>query len=210
MAENPWEGKSIKPAVVKAASVPVVALALGLLALIPNVGYKLNIELYRPYDTRYEWIDETEFLYAIVDFHADGVFSPLLYPMSWVLGKGILSHNFSMVYLPDWTWGTDPVSGERYTIPRWGKPQAVREEARTKVTLDELLINIPLLVAISTTLVLLIKHRIFLWLLGGVLGFAVAGLVGIVVGLSVGVISAQVVLPMLSRRRQGQKAAQTV
>ena len=194
----------VKPAVVKALSVPVLTLVLGLLALIPNVGYELSIEVYNR-DVRYEWIDETEFLYAIVDFHADGVFSPLLYPMSWILGRGSISRNVSMVYLPDWTWGTDPRSGERYTVPRWGKPQAVRDEARMKVAVDELLINIPLLVALSATLVFLIKYRIFLWFSGGVLGFAVAGLVGMIVGLSLGVISAQIALPGLIRMRQSKK-----
>ena len=162
-----------------------VTLIFAPVALVPRVGYTAEARIYAR--TAYY-----QYGFAIVDFGCNSSFNPFLYPLSWLFGRGYLSGNFSMIYLPQSYGGS---SGH----VTWGKPEVIESEAVMKVVLGEFFVNLPILPALFLAIELAGWRRLYLWFLGGAVGFVFAFPFGVFAGLFVAVFSTFVILPKLRK-----------
>ena len=156
-------------------------------ALVPRVGYTSETHLY-------ERTSYSQYGFAVVDFGCNASFNPFLYPVTWLFGKGYMSGNFSMVYLPQ-SYGGE---GGRVT---WGKPELIKGEAEMKVVLDQFYMNLPILPALFFAIELAGWRRLYIWFLGGVVGFALSFPLGVFAGLFMAVFLTYFILPKLRKAR---------
>lgn len=163
----------------------IATLLFVVVALLPYIGNNVDVNVYFPIERRRVYIGTSEFLYAVVNFDANASFNPLLYPVSWLAGRGSIVGSFSMVYVPYWTGG----SGNTPPTPQWGKPQQIKSEATMKIVIEELLNNLPILPAVFFVVELVERRRFYWWFLGGILGFDFGALTGAIVGFSLAVFS---------------------
>jgi hypothetical protein len=171
-----------------------LTLVFGILALIPSIGCKIEVEVYRPYQKIHEWVGATELYYAIITYNANATFNPLLYPASWLTGQAMLSGNYTMVHVPSYVGG---YTGDAAPSARWGKPSEIAASATMNLILNELFVNLPILPAIFFVIEALNKRILFVWFLGGVAGFGAAGLIGLLAGIPIAVISTALLFPRL-------------
>jgi len=162
----------------------VLTMFFGVFALISPSGYKVQARV-NSIDRHYELSGTSDYIFAVVNYNCNASFNPLLYPLSWLIGRGYLSGDFSTIYLPYWTTQTTP-QGEQYNAPVWGKPEDIENEATMKVILEEFLINLPILPAVFFVIELAGKRSVYLWFLGGTAGFALGSIVGTTAGLLIG------------------------
>jgi hypothetical protein len=170
-----------------------LTLFFGIFALIPSIGCKIEVYVYRPYLKIHEWVGSAELYYAIITYNANATFNPLLYPASWLTGRAVFSGNYTMVHLPSYV-GSVPGSA---TSPRWGKPSEIAQSATMSLILNELFINLPFLPVIFFVIELLNKRVLIAWFFGGVAGFGVAGLIGLLAGIPIAIASTALLLPRL-------------
>jgi len=173
----------------------VPTLFFGLMALIPPVGYTVQTHLYSM-EKHYELAGTSDYIFAVANFNCNASFNPLLYPVSWLSGKGRVQGNFSMIYLPFWTISLTK-EGEKYYVPRWGKLKVIESEAAMKVVLETLLGNLPFLFVLFFATELTGRRKIYALFFGGGVGF-VFGVLGVVAGLLV-VFSTVFLLPKLRK-----------
>jgi len=171
----------------------VATLFFGTIALIPRVGYEPKVRVYLPITKYYQYG------FAIVDFNCNTSFNPFLYPVSWLFGRGRLSGNFSMIYLPQ-SYGGE---GGRFT---WGKLKVIESEASMKVVLEEFYMNLPILPLIFLAMELVGWRRLYLWFLGGVVGF-IFGVVGVFFGFFIVTFSTSIIFPKLKKTASSRKHA---
>lgn len=176
----------------------VCTLFFVILALIPFIGNMVDVHVYYPIEKHTEFVGDSEYSYAIVRFDANASFNPMLYPLSWLVGRGHISGNFSMVYMPYVTGGRTDY-GETPQTTVWGKRTVVQGEAMMKLVIEELLNNLPLLPAIFFAIELVGRRRLYFWFLGGVVGFIFGTLTGVIVGFTCAVFSTIFLSPNFKR-----------
>lgn len=154
----------------------IFALAFTLLMFIlgffANIGYhvisvkELSYPLgFRSYGT-----------YAVGRFYCDIVYNPILYPYYWFVGAGHFTGNVSMIIFPDY----GPGEQIRPIFPR----PDVREGDLyvTTMLVWGITPNMVFLLFITVFLEIINKRIVYLVLSGGTLGFAVASVLGLVIG----------------------------
>ena len=184
-----------------------LTLFFGIFALIPSIGCKIEVYVYRPYQKIHEWVGSTELYYAFITYNANATFNPLLYPASWLTGRAVFSGNYTMVHVPSYVGG---YTGDASPSPRWGKPSEIAESATMNLILNELFVNLPFLPVIFFVIELLNKRVLFLWFLGGVAGFGVAGIIGLLAGIPIAVVSTALLLPRLREIYSRKKIETTI
>jgi len=171
----------------------IFTLLFGCLSLLPYLGNKVDVQVNFPLEKHRIYVGQSENVFAVVRYNANASFNPLLYPLSWFIGRGSLSGNFSMIYLPYWVGGSSVNPGDRPPSPQWGKPDEIEGEAAMKIVIEELLNNVPILPAVFFVFELLERRRLYWWFFGGIMGFDVAALTGAIVGFSIAIISTMLV-----------------
>jgi len=154
----------------------IFALAFTLLMLLlgffANIGYHVISIKELPYPLGFRSYGT----YAIGRFYCDIVYNPILYPYYWFAGTGHFTGNVSMILYPNYGPGEqaypifpgpDVREGDLYvtTMLLWGATA-----------------NMVLLLFITMFLEIINKRIVYLVLIGGTLGFAVASVIGLVIG----------------------------
>ena len=154
----------------------VMAVFLVLLGTFEGVGYQVHKV------QELSFVPNYYYGFAIANFTFDATYNPVLFPFYWLMGKGHISGDFSMKYLPH---GYE--TGE-HPRPIYGqKPEDRYGNYASYVATWGTLANLVILL-IMTVAIELLKHRaLYALLFFGMFGFAVAGLTGTVGGLVVGV-----------------------
>jgi len=141
-------------------------------AIFPSIGYTGT----------FEFVSIERFQqYAIVDFRGNATFNPFLYPASWLFGNGVVSGNYTMV-LPPLAY-----SGREIPSPKWGGKEDTMEKAELAVIGREMKANLPLIFLICLAIEIVGKRILYLSFFSGVLGFAMAEVVGAFVGFAAGI-----------------------
>lgn len=154
----------------------VMAVFLVFLGTFEGVGYQVHRiqEL--------SFVPNYNYGYADAAFTFDATYNPILFPFYWLVGQGHVSGNFSMKYLPQ-GYETGEYGGPIYGQKPEDRYGNYASYMATWGTLANLIIFLVVTVSIE-----LLKHRILYALLFfGIAGFAVAGVVGVVGGLVLGV-----------------------
>jgi hypothetical protein len=149
-----------------------LALLMFLLGFFANIGYHVVSIKELPYPLGFRSYGYS----AVGRFYCDIVYNPILYPYYWFVGVGRYIGNFSMIVLP--TYGP----GEQ-AYPIYPGPE-VREGDLylTSMLVWGMAPNMVFLLFITTFLEIINKRIVYLVLTGGTLGFAVASVIGLVVG----------------------------
>jgi len=190
--------KKLVTGVLKKAVIALVpTLFFGVLALLPSLGYVVQTRV-NSIDKHYELYGTSDYVFAVINFKCNASFNPLLYPVSWLSGKGSMRGNFSMIYLPFWRTGVTK-EGEQYFFPFWGKQKVIEGEASMKIIMEEFLKNLPFLPAIFFAVELTNRRRLYLLFLGGTAGFVLGSVIGAFVGVSLVAFSTFILMPMLRK-----------
>lgn len=126
--------------------------------------------------------------YAVGRFYCDIVYNPILYPYYWFVGAGHFTGNVSMIIFPDY----GPGEQARSIFP--GPDVREGDLYVTTVLVWGITANMVFLLFITVFLEIINKRIVYLVLSGGTLGFAVASVIGLVVG---SLISASVIVYLL-------------
>jgi len=193
------EKKKIAKTILKSAAVALIpTMFFAVLALISPIGYSVQTRVYSV-EKHYELMGTSDYVFAVVSYNCNASFDPMLYPLSWLFGRGYMSGNFSMIYLPYWMTLNTP-QGEQYNMPIWGKQKEIENEATMKVVLEEFLINLPIIPAVFFAIELVGRRRLYLWFIGGTVGFIFGSLIGTIIGFFLVAFSTIILLPRLSHR----------
>ena len=155
----------------------IFALAFTLLMLLlgffANIGYHVISVKELPYPLGFRSYGT----YAIGRFYCDIVYNPILYPYYWFVGTGHFMGNFSMFILPE---GYMPGEFGGSVYPRID----IRESDLyvTRMLIWGTTANMVFLLFITVFLEVINKRIVYLVFIGGTLGFAVASVIGLVVG----------------------------
>lgn len=114
--------------------------------------------------------------YAVGSFYCDIVYNPILYPYYWFVGAGHFTGNVSMILIPDYGPGEQ-------AYPIFPGPD-VREGDLyvTSMLVWGITANMAFLLFITVFLEIINKRIVYLVLSSGTLGFAVASVIGLVIG----------------------------
>jgi peptide/nickel transport system permease protein len=168
-----WFSKLVKLSVALAVTTLMVTIST-----FESIGYRVNgiqeISFTRHYD----------YGYADAVFAINITFNPLLYPFQWLIGKGSLSGNFSMVYLP-----------HAYERGEWGPPifgssEEHYENYISYVVSSTTLANTLILLVLTIAIELLQWRVSYISLFAGLLGFLIMSVNGTLIGLVIGAIVA--------------------
>lgn len=156
-----------------------MALLLALLGTLQGTGYHVHeIE-------ELSFIPNYRYGYADAVFKLKATYDPIVYPLYWVLGKGQVSGEFSMVYL-----------AEGYERSEWGPaifgntPEDHFGRYISFMVTWGTLANFGFLLLITIIMEILKRRVLYAPLLVGVCGFSVAGINGMLIGLPIGAIAA--------------------
>lgn len=153
-----------------------IALLFAFLGFFGGIGYHVN------------QINEISFVpnprlgYADASFAIDITYNPVTYPLYWMLGKGSISGNVSMTYLP-----------ESYERSEWGQGiYGASAKDRYGNYISYLVFwgvfeNFLVLIVFGIAAEILKCRVLYVPLLIGTLGFLCAGLAGIVIGIVAGI-----------------------
>ncbi|MDH5694657.1 MAG: ABC transporter permease [Gammaproteobacteria bacterium] len=167
----------------KSVFILAMALLLALLGTFDRIGYHVHEieELSFTPDYRYNYADAT--------FKFNATYNPILYPFYWILGKGHISGDFSMIYLP-----------ESYERSEWGpavfgsSPEDHFGKYISFMLTWGIFGNFGFLLLMTIVIEALKRRVLYASLFSGVFGFSIAGISGMMVGLFVGGIAAVLVL----------------
>jgi len=165
-----------------------IAFLFTFLGLYAGIGYQVNA------------IDEIYFFphnnlgYADVCFYCDISFNPIIYPSYWLKGIGHIAGNFTIMYLPESYY-----PGE-FGGPIWGLSERGRYEyyimyVATGATYSDLLIIFLMGISIEAVS----KRSLYLTLFFGIVGFATGGLTGTLIGISLGLAAAVIIIFVLPK-----------
>jgi len=147
---------------------------LALLGIFSGLGYRVH------HIEELSFIPHSRLGYADVVFNCDMIYDPVLYPLYWMVGSGHISGNFSIMYLPE---GYYP--GE-YGGPVWGYHARERYDAYISDMLSwGMLLNLFILFNIAIVIEIVEKRSLYLVLFCGILGFFVAEILGVIIGMIV-------------------------
>jgi len=195
-------GKLFVTPLKKAIIALVPTLFFILLAIISPIGYTAQTHVYA-IEKHFELMEASGYAFAVVNFNCNVSFNPLLYPISWLSGKGRLSDDLSMIYLPYWTYHYGRAAKDKqYALaPTWGKLKDIEGEATMKLVLEEFLINIPILYAAFFAIELKNSRRLYWSFLSGTAGFVFGDMLGVIGGFFLPVFLAILVFPKLKSAR---------
>jgi hypothetical protein len=170
----------------------VFALAMAglfiVLGIVTGFGYHVNSI------RQLSFVTHSQYGYADATFYCDITFNPILYPTYWLGGRGHTVGNFTMLYIPE-SYRPGEFGGAN-----WGAgPESHYSTYIMYVVTSEFNFNliycflVPFLVEIAGS------REVYIALLSGVVGFAVATVIGLFVGLLIGTVLALFVLFRLSR-----------
>jgi hypothetical protein len=132
------------------------------------------------------FVRHSQYGYADAAFYCDIMFDPILHPTYWLKGQGHTVGSFSMLCVPE---------GYRQSGPYWGTGPTSRYDTyimyvvTSGLNLDLIyFFMIPFLVEISGS------REAYVVLFSGIIGFAVATIIGMFVGLLIGIVLALLVL----------------
>lgn len=155
----------------------IFALAFTLLMLLlgffANIGYHVISVKELPYPLGFKSYGT----YAVGSFYCDIVYNPILYPYYWFVGVGHFTGNVSMILFPNYGPGEQ-------AYPIFPGPD-VRESdlyVTTMLYIWGITPNMVFLLFIAVFLEIINKRIVYLVLSGGTLGFAVASVIGLVIG----------------------------
>jgi len=154
----------------------IFALAFTILMLLlgffANIGYHVISVKELPYPLGFKSYGT----YAVGSFYCDIVYNPILYPYYWFVGAGNRTGNFRMIIFPNYGPGEQ-------AYPIFPGPD-VREGDLyvTAMLVWGMTPNFVLLLFITIFLEIINKRIVYLVLIGGSLGFALASVIGLVVG----------------------------
>jgi len=154
-----------------------MALLLIILGLFNGIGYKVCS------------IDEVLFTihsrmgYADAVFYVDITFNPILYPIYWLKGFGSIKGNYSMMYVPE-SYKPGEFGG-----PIWGISEKERYDTYITFLATSGITSNFVSLLFLTALIEIIGHRkAYFVILCGLVGFAVADLLGVIIGAILGLI----------------------
>ena len=157
----------------------LMGLFLFFLGIFNDLGYHVNAikEIsFKPH---------SQLGYADVVFFCDIIYNPILYPFYWVVGRGTLTGNFSIMYVPE---GYYP--GE-FGGPIWGiKPEERYDSYINYIISWGTLPNLILLLSVTLIIEIIGERGAYWILLFGIFGFSLWKLTGVIIGLSVGCVIA--------------------
>lgn len=163
----------------------LAAMLFLLLGLFGGVGYRL-------YSLKeLGFVPHSRLGYADARFKCDILYSPLLYPVYWIMGRGHTNGTFSILYF-----------AEGYTAGEHAAPIfGLGEKDRRDVYLMNMLmwgLSLNLFVLFSLTLAIEIvgQRGLYLVLFGGVVGFMASEILGVFVGMVAGSIVALIFLKL--------------
>jgi hypothetical protein len=144
-------------------------------------------------------IEETDFQphydlgYATSTVECGIDFDPVLFPYYWLVGKGQLDGNFSMVYIAE-AFGPGEYGGARFG----GRPQDRFDFYVVRLVTWGFVANLVLLFHAAVIVEVLGKRSLYFFVLGSIAGFAAAGIIGAIVGLFAGAFAVYYVLFRMS------------
>lgn len=161
----------------------LAAMLLMLLGLFGGVGYRL-------YSLKeLGFVPHSRQGYADARFKCDILYSPILYPVYWIMGRGHTNGTFSILYFPE-----GYTAGER-AAPIFG----LGEKDRRDVYLMNMLmwglsLNLFVLFSLTLTIEIVGQRGIYLVLFGGAVGFMTSEILGVLIGTIAGSVVALVFL----------------
>jgi len=154
-----------------------MAMFLMLLSVFGGVGYKLNAI------DEVTFVKHTQYGYADAVFYVDIVFNPILHPSYWLKSMGSFQGNVSMMYIPE---GYQP--GE-FGGPIWGLSEHDRYDTYVTFLITLGIGSDFAIIIVLTALIELLKCRkVYFAIFSGMIGFAIASVLGLLVGIIVGFI----------------------
>lgn len=120
--------------------------------------------------------------YADVVFYCDMMYNPLLYPAYWMKGWGRIADNFTMIYIPE---GYTP--GE-FGVAIWGAdPTARYDDYIMRLVTADINTTLAYFLLLAIIVEIISEREVYIPILLGVIGFATAEIVGMVIGLLFGI-----------------------
>lgn len=164
----------------------IMSIFLGLLGLFEGVGYRISSI------REVSFIPHTRLGYADVIFHCDAVFNPILYPYYWMAGYGNVNASFYFAYAtehPQWLMDTSSGVPNMEADSDWypfGWPPTPEERCETYemyvLTLGNIS-NFIVLFTVTLFIEILKMRKLYLAIFGGVVGYALADEIGMIVGM---------------------------
>lgn len=154
-----------------------ISMFLLLLSFFGSLGYNVHAikeVSFKPY---------SQLGYADAVIFCDIVYNPILYPFYWIVGKGRLVGNFSVMYIPE---GYKP--GE-FGGPIWGVKPEERYDTYINILISwGTISNLIILFIINLIIEFVFERLMYLILLLGIFGFIFWELYGIIIGVLIGCI----------------------
>jgi hypothetical protein len=149
---------------------------LPILSIIPNIGYHVYAK------------KEASFVrhpisgYADVVFYCDMMYNPLLYPTYWMKGLGRITDDFTMIYIPE------SYSSSEFAGGFWGvDPTSRYDDYVLRLVTADVYVTLAYFVLLAIIVEIIGKREVYIPILLGVIGFATAEIVGMVIGLLFGI-----------------------
>ncbi|MEM2352466.1 MAG: hypothetical protein QXT26_08680 [Thermoproteota archaeon] len=154
----------------KAIGVILIIIFVEILSALPSLGYSIEIENYT--ELGRETVGR-----IIISAKYNAAFNPFLYGLTWVYGKGYIEGYFNFTTTPQWYLVQGP-TGDVFLRYRNPTPTEIREQATSNLAMEQFNINALFNIAMLILVGLMRMHDVYLCIMGGILGFAVAGILG--------------------------------
>lgn len=161
----------------------VMALFFVLLGTFGGVGYHVH----RIQELSFQ--PNSRFGYADAEFTFDATYNPILHPFYWLIGRGHVSGNFSMMYLPQYYHQL-----RDFPIPIWGSPEVRSENYISFMVTGGTFANLAVLLILTVIIEISRRRVLYLLLFSGIIGFSAGGVIGITVGSIIGALVALYIL----------------
>jgi len=163
----------------------LAAMLFLLLGLFSGLGYRL-------YSLKeLGFVPHSRSGYADARFKCDILYSPILYPVYWIVGRGHTNGTFSVLYFPE-----GYTAGE-HAAPIFGLGEKDRRDAYLINMLTwGLSLNLFVLFSLTLAIEIVGQRGLYLVVFGGVIGFMISEILGVFVGMVVGSLTALVLLKL--------------
>jgi len=103
-----------------------IAVLFGFLGIFPSLGYHGEVNT--------QVVDRDPWGFWIVSAECNVSFNPVLYPFSWISGRGLYSTAFEFVSVPTYV-------GYEFKYPAWRSSAELSEEAIIIVLVNHIMMN---------------------------------------------------------------------
>jgi hypothetical protein len=160
-------------------------LLLGLLSIFSGLAYSGNARIVASYPNE-------QLLYIDSEIVSNVTYNPFLFPFYWLTGKGLSSYHFMMRSVP--------VAATQNGVA-WPRAKDITDDAMLIISLNALFANILYNFVILLAAELLKIRRVYFCLLGGMIGFPLAGPIGSLISFFTAVLLVVLIMPKFKKNK---------